>query len=354
MKRILVDIYKTHHMNTGLGVFSQGYAENLAKADASHDFIMLAPRNYRQPKIEKFKYKKENLQTRLFSAMNNQYDLWHSLQQLPSHKPAKSVPWLITVHDLNFLIEKSAAKAAKYLARMQRNVDRASGIIVDTDFTGRLLEKHLKLRGTPVKTIYLGVNIEKNKGNAEPFPFYKGEPFFFCLGVITEKKNFHVVVEMMRFFKEYQLIIAGPNNTGYGTQVKKLIEENNLQNRVHLTGPVSSMQKSWLYEHCKAFFFPSLAEGFGIPVIEAMSFGKPVFLSKETCLPEIGSSHAYYFDSFGPDAMASVTKSGLLDFYDKPEKQQEVIAHAASFTWGRCIQEYLEVYEQVLAGEPFA
>lgn len=354
MKKILVDIYKTHHMNTGLGVFSQGYAESLSKADAYYDFTMLAPRNYRQSKIEKFTYKKENLQTRLFSAMNNQYDLWHSLHQLPSHKPAKSVPWLITVHDLNFLIEKSPAKAAKYLGRLQRNINRASAIIVDTDFTGNLLKKHIKLFGTPVKTIYLGVNIKGRTGLAEPFPFYKGEPFFFCLGVLAEKKNFHVVVEMMRFFKEYQLIIAGPNDTSYGKRIKKLIEDNNLKRRVHLTGPVTGTQKSWLYENCKAFFFPSLAEGFGIPVIEAMNFGKPVFLSKETCLPEIGSSFAYYFDSFGPDAMASVTKSGLIDFYDKPEKQQEVIDHAKSFTWERCIQEYLEVYEQVLSGESLA
>jgi glycosyltransferase involved in cell wall biosynthesis len=351
MKSVLVDIYKTHHMNTGLGVFSQGFAENMALANVDHDITLLAPRNYRQPKVEKFSYKKENLQMRLFSAMNNQYDLWHSLQQLPSHKPARSIPWLITVHDLNFLIEKSPAKAAKYLGRLQRNINRASAIVVDTDFTGNLLKKHVNLLGTPVKTIYLGVDIQDCEVLTEPFPFYKGEPFFFCLGVVAEKKNFHVVVEMMRFFKEYQLIIAGPNDTSYSNRIKRLIEENNLQKRVHLTGPVSGTQKSWLYENCKAFFFPSLAEGFGIPVIEAMSFGKPVFLSKETCLPEIGSSFAYYFDSFSPDIMASITKSGLIDFYETSVKSEKVKAHAHSFSWQKCIENYLKVYKQILDGE---
>ncbi len=76
-----------------------------------------------------------------------------------------------------------------------------------------------------------------------------------------------------------------------------------MQNRVFLTGKVDDIAKQFYLSKCHAFVFPSIREGFGLPPIEAMHFGKPIFLSNKTSLPEIGGEHCYYWDNFDPEYM---------------------------------------------------
>src|SRR5207344_2364333 len=93
---------------------------------------------------------------------------------------------------------------------------------------------------------------------------------------------------------------------------------------------VSDARKSWLYAHCKAFLFPSLTEGFGLPPLEAMHFGKPVFLSKLTSLPEVGGDAAAYFDDFEPLSMRHGIESAMPALLARSE---EIRRHAAGFNW---------------------
>ena len=116
--------------------------------------------------------------------------------------------------------------------------------------------------------------------------------------------------------------------------------------RVVITGPVSQHDKDWYYANCEAFLFPSLAEGFGLPVIEAMHHGKPVFLSTLTSLPEVGGAAAYYFTDFEPDTMAAVFAKGMADFANGGVARAK--ANAARFTWERAGSEYLALYRSVL------
>ena len=93
--------------------------------------------------------------------------------------------------------------------------------------------------------------------------------------------------------------------------------------------------------------FPSIAEGFGIPPLEAMHFGKPVFLSRFTSLPEIGGDAAYYFDDFDPEHMRSVLQSGLED-YVRNNRFAAIQAQAAKFDWNKTAHEYLSVYRSLV------
>ena len=101
------------------------------------------------------------------------------------------------------------------------------------------------------------------------------------------------------------------------------------------------------YAQCTGFLFPSLTEGFGLPPIEAMHFGKPVFLARRTCLPEIGGEAADYFDDFAPAHMRSVVEQGLARFAD-PSRAQFVRDHAAQFDWDRAAEAYLDLYRKLL------
>jgi glycosyltransferase involved in cell wall biosynthesis len=117
--------------------------------------------------------------------------------------------------------------------------------------------------------------------------------------------------------------------------------------RVTITGTISEYDKAWYYKNCEAFVFPSLAEGFGLPVIEAMHFGKPVFLSKFTSLPEIGGDAAFYFNNFEPEHMLHVLQEGLKEFDDK-DLSSKAMAHAEQFDWQKTAQQYLKLYKECL------
>jgi len=110
---------------------------------------------------------------------------------------------------------------------------------------------------------------------------------------------------------------------------------------------VTNGEKSWYYKNCLAFVFPSIGEGFGLPVLEAMYFGKPVFLSSATSLPEVGGKVAYYFDNFEPPQMKNVFEKGM-QHYNSEHPEQAIIERAKNFSWEKAADEYLDVYRKFL------
>ncbi|MBI9032987.1 MAG: glycosyltransferase family 4 protein [Bacteroidales bacterium] len=348
MKRILIDIYKTNNLNSGLGQFSNNYANEIIKtAPENFNINFLSPKNNTlSTKIAK-KCVPVSFQKRHLPFLNPVYDLWHSLHQFPSHLPKKSTKQLLTIHDLNFMTEKDSAKASKYLKRLQKNVDRADALTVISKYTKSQVLEHVDIKDKPIHTIYNGVHLQKFEDTIQP-EFVKNDKFFFSIGIISAKKNFHVLVPIMQHFKDYHLIIAGNNNSDYAGEIEETANKLGLQNQVHLCGMISEQDKYWLYTHCEAFLFPSMAEGFGLPVIEAMLVGKPVFLSKYTCLPEIGGEHAFYWDSFETEHMVDVLKTNLRQFYMNREKASfEMIRYAEKFSWEISIKQYIDLYKEL-------
>lgn len=117
-----------------------------------------------------------------------------------------------------------------------------------------------------------------------------------------------------------------------------------------IVGPIEERVKHWYLKNCKAFVFPSIAEGFGLPVLEAMAYGKPVFLSRHTCLPEIGGDYAYYFNmDFDRELMQVEFKRGLEDYYgDVSRKAEEIKEYANRFSWENTARLYLRIYEEMV------
>ena len=155
---------------------------------------------------------------------------------------------------------------------------------------------------------------------------------------------------MMQNIDDFNLIISGNNNKNYGEIIKNLIVELKLENKVFLTGKVSNVQKHFYLKTCKAFVFPSIREGFGLPPIEAMKYKKPVFLSNLTSLPEIGSSAAYYWDNFDPEYMKKTLFEGLNHFETNKKEMESIIFERADFfDWDKSAKEYLAIYRSLLS-----
>lgn len=274
--------------------------------------------------------------------------IWHVTHQDSKFWPLDPrVPVVLTIHDLNFLREKSAAAIRRRLRRLQRHVDRCSVVTTGSEYAAREIRDHLELHGKEIRVIPHGVCLRREATSLKPVSVPSNARFLFTIGDLTPKKNFHVLVDLIARLPELQLVIAGNNSTQYARDIAKRAAELNVDDRLFMIGRVSEGERLWLYEHCQAFVFPSLSEGFGLPVIEAMSFGRPVFCSNRTSLPEVGGDLAFYWESFEAESMAQVLSSGLATIASDGSFGDRLRRRAAEFNWPVAAKRYFDLYREV-------
>ena len=276
------------------------------------------------------------------------FNLVHFTDQYCRLKPNKvRAKKVLTIHDLNPVHEKlrSARRLKKYINRLGRYINACDKIVAISQFVAADIVQHFPQARNKITVIYNGSDqLKVTKGH---LPAIKPTAeFLFTIGFVAAKKNFHVLPALLKNNK-LQLIIAGVLTPYTETIIQEAVKYN-CADRVIITGPVSDDDRAWYYDNCRAFVFPSLAEGFGLPVIEAMHFGKPVFLSTSTSLPEIGSDKAYYFQNFDADEMNTVFTNGIRDFETR-QRSAEMQEYASRFTWENTAQQYLQLYTDVLS-----
>ncbi len=275
--------------------------------------------------------------------------VWHAPFQsgriLPNKKRFPRLKVVLTIHDLNVLHEgKPDHIQQKSLAHTQALIDQSDAIVCISEFTKNDVLTHCNTDGKPVHVIHNGVsklpeingNVVANRPTRE---------FLLGIGYVNQKKNFHVLLPLLQSNPDLELIIIGHHdNPDYVTKMRSLARQLRVEKRLHLPGTVSEEDKIWYLRNCKALLHPSLAEGFGLPVIEAMQFGKPVFLSTLTSLPEIGGDAAFYFSTFDANLIQEVYWEGMKTF-ESFERKEAIVKNAARFNWEISAQQYLAVYE---------
>lgn len=187
-------------------------------------------------------------------------------------------------------------------------------------------------------------------GTPEPMPELEAVPFIMYVGRPMTHKNLPRLIDAFAILKQshpdLHLVLAGKRDAlfrhhEHETKRKGIVD-------VHFTGFISDAQLKWLYEHCAAYVFPSLSEGFGLPGLEAMSHGAPVVSSNATCLPEIYGDAAEYFDPTDTNAMAETIAAVI----DDPKLRSKLIAAGGdkvkTYSWKRMAEQTLQIYRQVL------
>lgn len=343
---ILISSDKIKYPNNGLGRVAVDFNSALIDAaPADIHFSFLVKNKPLQGILVNQKTEILTLWKRYFTFYLKKYDLFHASYQGPSYKIKGAKKTVLTIHDLNFLFTKNEKKQKKYLKRIQSNVNDADAIVFISNFTYETCLKHLHIpENKIIKIIYNGVQMPACQPQKPSW--LPDTPYFFSIGQFLEKKNFHVLLPFVKNLQGYAMVIAGDNDTGYGKKMRENISSLGLGDRVILPGPVSEAEKLYLYQYCKAFFVPSIAEGFGLPVIEAMIAGKPVFCSDQTSLTEIGDKHAFYWNSFEPEAMLGIFNMGMSQFTD--QARDAAILYSKQFTWEQNVSEYLELYRRLL------
>ncbi|RSK40698.1 glycosyltransferase family 4 protein [Mangrovimonas spongiae] len=353
MPKIFLESHNIKNLNFGFGQFNYHLIKALSKKIPSNYNVTLYAKNIDKLQAElgqTFSYKKYHSfrRYRLFR-IRKKYDLWHSLNQNTKIEPYHDIPYLLTVHDVNFMEELTGEDLNKKIHAFNEKLNRSQAITYISNYAKSMTHKYFKVPNVPEYIIYNGspeINTLQTFMSPE---FSPKSPFLFTIGEVLEKKNFHVLVEMMTHLPDKQLLIAGKNTTEYANKISELIKNYKLENRVFLLGKISENDKNYYYKHCEAFVFPSLREGFGIPPIEAMSFGKPVFLSNKSSLPEVGGKCAFYWDKFDAYYMSHMYNNSIEEFNKNPEENaQNIIAHAKSYSWDKTAEQYLDVYKSLL------
>jgi len=354
VKKILIDLEKLKNRYVGLGEVSARFAKALqphAKRlrEEGIELYLLVPSSYKQHFGDDLHYITANFLNKKFPRLLPEVDLWHAIHQTSSYTPAYSrTKYLLTIHDLNFVHEKKGRKVDKYKNGIQRKINRATAISTISDFTRAEVLQYLTVPDPSIHTIRNGVANPLEIAPSIPPGFHPDETFLFHLSAISVKKNTHTLVDLMKTLPEKKLVIAGSWQTRYAKRILARIREEKITNIIPVNQP-DDAEKAWLYQHCEAFLFPSLFEGFGLPVIEAMYCGKPVFVSRHSSLPEIGGDKVYYWDHFDPLHMREIVLKGLDEYNRQPGRAAELKDYAATFSWEETILRYIDLYRQVLS-----
>jgi glycosyltransferase involved in cell wall biosynthesis len=345
-KKILIDLLKLNNLFVGLGQVSLHYGKAIAAIAGSlkneMEFTFLVPTQFVNYFGDDVKYQTPTFLKRYFSKLNSGFDVWHAIHQDSDFMPDSNTKYILTIHDLNFLSEKNETKAKRKLNLLQQKINKADAIFSISNYSKSDIEKHVQLHQKNIQVIYNGVESLLNKASIKPNHLHLGN-FLLAIGNLTAKKNFHVLLPMMKLLPQYNLVIAGNDGTDYAKQMKNKIASENIKN-VFIVGKVAEQEKNYLMNNCQALVFPSLLEGFGLPVIEAMSCGKPTFVSRLTSLPEIAADKGFYFKNFDANTMANLIESSLKN--NSSDFSNELIKHASQFNWDKNATEYIAAYRQ--------
>ncbi|QKJ31418.1 glycosyltransferase family 4 protein [Mucilaginibacter mali] len=347
-RRVLVTFDSMKDTNCGYFSFGKGLGDALLKANHGKFDIQL----YLFPVTDHFDGRvsivRRNRLHDLYFSGHNKYDLVHLTDQRTRLHPTRlKAKKIMTIHDINKVhINKSKPhRIQAFLNNLRKKVIACDRVVAISQFVADDVIKYIPEAREKMSVIYNGA--DRLTVPAGHQPAYKpAKPFLFTIGLLSPQKGFHFIPPLLQG-NDYELVIAGIE-TPHKQTILETAEKFGVADRVTITGPVSEADKAWYYQNCSAFIFPSRAEGFGLPVIEAMHFGKPVFLARYTSLPEVGGDAAYYFDNFEPDHMQQVFNKGMLD-YTANNRTDSIIANANKFTWENAAKQYLEMYEGLLS-----
>lgn len=346
MPKVFLDIEKIKRPNSGLGQFGLHLSKNIiANVDDNFVGVYIPKENFGEYKtVERKEWKSIHKLTKVAVEAS----IWHSFHQEAVYFPKnKKIKKVLTIHDLNFLEKYKGAKRSKQLNRLQKLVSNSDAVTYISNFTKEVANQYLDIPKNVIsKVIYNGIAINQTEKAIKPSWIKDCSPFLFTIGIVGEKKNFHTLIEMMNYLPDLKLYICGEKSSNYAEKIADLISQNKLQDRVYLNGKVSESEKKWLYKNCAAFVFPSKNEGFGLPVVEAMSYGKPLVISSLTSLPEIGGDLASYFSSFNAKDMAKEVKEAINNH--TLSSRDKLIERSQQFDWSVAAYEYIEIYKSLL------
>ncbi|MDH2246062.1 glycosyltransferase family 4 protein [Pseudomonas sp. GD03855] len=274
--------------------------------------------------------------------------------------PPYAGPSIATFHDLSPFtwMECHAPQRVRYWQKeMRKTLDRASALITDSEYTRHELAGYF---GWPIERIHavpLASSAEFCVRHYEdlrlPLARYGLAPGNYSLfvGTIEPRKNIDTLLAAygrlpVAIRSRWPLILTGYEGWR-NEQIRQRIEQAEAEGWARYLGFVPASDLPLLFSGARLFTFPSLYEGFGLPVLEAMSSGVPVVCSNSSSLPEVAGKAALMSEPLDVEALTDNLRRGLEDEHWRSSAIDKGLSHSAMFSWQRCASETIAVYKTV-------
>lgn len=381
MKRICLDIQPLLKVKTGIG----NYTENLLKGlvnNEQNDYvgiiytlleskkediekISLKNLNYKNCKFLPYFYRKLNFLWKCVPFSINfltklNFDIYHSFDiRIPYKIKGKLI---ITIHDLiPFLFPEymNNINKDKFLEYINNNAKRADLIITVSEYSKKEILKYLDVSEDKIRIVSPGIDLNKysksyfEEKNSVKIKYKLPENFILFLGALEPKKN---IVNIIKGFEKYKkdfkdketkLIIAGGKGWKY-EEIFETYENSKIKEDIIFIGYIDEEDKIPLYKLSRLFVFPSLYEGFGMPVLEAMAAGTPVITSNISSLPEVVGDGAILINPYSIEEISNAINK-ILNDNEEVVKQMIIKGKEQSkkFIWENSVKKLEKIYEEL-------
>lgn len=258
-------------------------------------------------------------------------------------------PFVLTVHDLIYQVFPEI-HLHHPLDKNKKMIDRADRIITVSESTKKDLINIYNVDERKVDVIYLANSLEDSSSNiSEEFKKKIPKRYLLYVGGRWDYKNFLFFAQMFS-----SLLISEPDlkiictGSPFNSSEKYLFNKLGIQDSVYNTF-VSDEELTFLYKNAIAFIFPSLYEGFGLPVLESFSCGCPAVISNSSSLSEIGEDAAIYFEPKDPGSMLHALESVVKNAELREEKIAKGYEKLKKYSWGKTAMQTKQVYEKTLS-----
>ncbi len=264
---------------------------------------------------------------------------------IPRNCPVKTV---VTLHDLSYLyFPDEFLKKDLYQLKnwTEYAVQKSVKIIAVSKTTKKDIMHEYSIPERKIEVIYNGYENGFSQPNILP-----PTPYFLSIGTIQPRKNLSLLIRAFATFHsnhpEYKLIIAGKKGWLY-EKIFDEVKQHHLNDAVQFPGYVSDTEKSALYSGAKAYILPSLYEGFGIPLLEAMAHSCPVISSFSSSLPEVGGEACLYFDPTRSEDLVEKMECIVNDTVLAKKLVNAGRKRIEAFSWEKAGRETLELLQTV-------
>ncbi|MBI2861947.1 MAG: glycosyltransferase family 4 protein [Chloroflexi bacterium] len=278
---------------------------------------------------------------------------------LPLIHPGSSV---VTVHDLGFFAQRRTYLFGEWLYLFLMtgySALRAKKVIADSEATKQDLVRRYGVRAEKIAVVPLGVEesfrpVPEEEAAAVARRYRLGESFILFVGTLQPRKNVTRLIQAMALLVQEgkrppTLALVGKGSWA-SPQFFRWVERLKVEGYVRFLGFVPRDDLPALLSRCAVFVYPSLYEGFGLPVLEAMACGAPVITSNVSSLPEVAGDAAVLIDPLNLGELADAIWALWGDSAKREALRQRGVARAAQFTWNRTARGVLAVLEEAASG----
>lgn len=373
--KIAIEVTPLMNKGAGLSRFVFCFLKELAKIDQVNEYILYYHGGLKYKKrippdfdFKKSAYKIVKMPLQALSLLRNTFKFppmelflgkpdifWSTNFDVPLFWGKTKI--IYTVYDLSpFIFPGQYDKTFSGMRwKIERSIKKADVVLAISENTKKDIIRIFNIPTEKINVVYCGVsedffpindeNVQRETKNK----YCGGKEFILSVGTLNPRKNFIKLIEAFAVVRkniDIKLVIAGKKGWLF-EEIYSKVKELNIQNDVIIANAVNDKELNMLYNSCSVFVFPSLYEGFGIPIIEAFACGAPVCASNASSVPEVAGDAALYFDPNNAEEMADCIVKILKNKTLRDEFIKKGFKQVKNFSWKNSAIKLLEIFKNM-------